>query len=169
MNNLARKEAPVARRLNVKPLIPPALRRLIGKLQKNYSFFSEMEEEEVRGFLSSCKQKTYIGGQRIFNQGEPASHFYMLVSGEVSIVVRSHESDTEVARLDPGEIFGEMALLENIPRTASAVTVEESVLFSIPTKMLASRAPLLAYKVLRNITQQLSAKLRGANEQLQIS
>ena len=170
MDNLARKEFveqddSEAFKLHLQPVLPARVRRLIEKLRSNYTFFSDMEEKEISDFLCMCKQEHYIREQKIFSQGEMASYFYLLVSGKVAILI----DGTEVARLEAGEIFGEMALLEDIPRTATALTLEESILFSVPIKVLNKRLPILAYKVLLSVTQQLSAKLREANELLSIS
>jgi CRP-like cAMP-binding protein len=152
------------RSLNISPAIPENLLRLIAKLQKNYHFFSDMSEFEVSDFLKMCKQETYEEGQKIFSEGDSADHFYLLVSGEIIISIK----ENEVARLEAGEVFGEMALLEEIPRTASASAASHSVLFFIPVKALSTKLPALAYKVLLGVAHQMSARLREANEHFKI-
>lgn len=152
------------RDVKFRPAISPQLERLIRKLQKNYHFFEDMTEDEVSDFLRMCKQETYEDGEKIFSIGDSADHFYLLVSGEVAITIK----ESEVARLEPGEIFGEMALLENIPRTATAESNGHSVLFFIPVTALSKNLPKLAYKVLRSVAEQLSARLREANEHIMI-
>ncbi len=152
------------RDFKVQPVIPTDLLRLIQKLQQNYAFFSEMSEVEVNDFLKMCKQESHKEEQKIFSEGDNADHFYLLVSGEVSISIKG----SEVARLEPGEIFGEMALLEEIPRTATVTAVKQSVLFFIPVKALSTKLPSLAYKVLLGVAQQMSARLRKTNEHLKI-
>ena len=153
-----------ARTMEFRPAIPEQLLRLIKKLQRNYHFFSEMTEDEVSDFLRMCKQESYKEEQKIFSEGDEADHFYLLVSGEVSISIKG----SEVARLEPGEIFGEMALLEDIPRTATVSAVKHSVLFFIPVKALSTKLPALAHKVLLCVVQQMSARLREANEHIRI-
>ena len=155
---------PQARPLKIRPAISPQLHSLIHKLQKNYHFFSDMTEDEVSEFLRMCKQETYKEGKKIFSEGDSADHFYLLVSGEISIII----NEKEVARLEPGEVFGEMALLENIPRSATAVSAVHSVLFFIPVKALSQRLPALAYKVLLGVAEQMSARLREANEHIAV-
>ncbi len=153
-----------ARSFTVRPAIPENLLRLIRKLQKNYHFFSDMSEEEISDFLKMCKQETYEEGQNIFSEGDSADHFYLLVSGEIIISIKTNE----VARLEAGEVFGEMALLEEIPRTATASAASHSVLFYIPVNALSTKLPFLAYKVLLGVAHQMSARLREANEHFKI-
>ncbi len=158
------EEPSQVRELKIQEAIPEALLRLIHKLQKNYHFFSDMSEEEVSIFLRMCKQEAYDEGNKIFSEGDSADHFYLMVSGEIIISIKGEE----VTRLEAGEVFGEMALLESIPRTATATAGQHSVLFYIPVKALSSNMPSLAYKVLLGVAEQMSARLREATEHIKI-
>jgi len=140
-------------------------RHLVQKLQMNYHFFSEMTGEEIAAFLRLCKQVAFEKGQSIFRQGESAKDFYLVISGEVSITIQ----DREVARLGPGHVFGEMSLLERIPRTASAAAAEPVRLFAISASVMSEKTPNLAYKVLLGVAQEMSEKLRESNAHLEAS
>ncbi|MEK6709088.1 MAG: cyclic nucleotide-binding domain-containing protein [Nitrospinota bacterium] len=139
-----------------------AQRHIIRKLQANYAFFSAMTEKEMAAFLRLCKQVAYEKGQAIFHQGESAQDFYLVISGEVVITLR----DRELARLGPGRIFGEMSLLESLPRTASAAAAAAVRAFTIPAAVMSEKTPALAYKVLRGVALQMSEKLRETNAHL---
>ncbi|HBK80315.1 MAG TPA: hypothetical protein DDZ83_11725 [Nitrospinae bacterium] len=67
-----------------------------------------------RRIASLCKKESYEADQVVFREGDIADHFYLVLSGEIAITI----GETEVARMELGQIFGEMALLEHIPRTA---------------------------------------------------
>ncbi len=70
---------------------------------------------------NSISPKTYAAGETIFREGDPGDKIYIVKSGEVEIVRQDKEKgETIVARLRDGEYFGEMALLTNAPRNASA-------------------------------------------------
>lgn len=140
-------------------VIPPELLALINKLQTNYSFFSDMEEKEVGQFLKLCHRKNFKAGDEIFDEGDSGDDFYLVVSGEIAIRV----GGKEVARMGQGAVFGEMAMLDNAKRTASAVATQPSLLFSITRNILSSRMPKFANKVTISIARQLSDKLRDAN------
>ena len=98
--------------------------------------------------------------QVVFREGDIADHFYLVLSGEIAITI----GETEVARMELGQIFGEMALLDDAKRTASAMVSETSLLFSISRTILHSKMPTSANKVMSSIARQLSEKLRDANQ-----
>lgn len=139
--------------------IPPELLALINKLQTNYPFFSEMGDKEVGQFLKLCKQENFKEGDIIFREGDSGNDFYLIVSGEISIQVE----ENEVARIKQGQIFGEMAMLDDATRTASAIAAGPSLVFSITRDILGSKMPKFANKVIVSIARQLSDKLREAN------
>jgi CRP-like cAMP-binding protein len=132
---------------------------LIEKLRANYRFFSDMAEAEIVAFLRLCRQVGYDEGQGIFRQGDSAKDFFLVISGEVVISIR----EREMARLGPGHVFGEMSLLERIPRTASAAAAKPTRVFAVPAAVMSEQAPLLAYKVLLGIAQEMSERLRVLN------
>ena len=142
--------------------LPESMRRLIGKIQENYHFFAGMEDWEIAQFLKLCRRDTHEKEHRIFGKGETGECFYLIVSGEIIIRL----DDTELARLGPGEIFGEMAMLDDIKRTATAVAGETSTLFTIDRTVLTNKMPALALKVITGIAKQLSERLQEADKKL---
>ena len=141
------------------------MQRLIGKLQKNYSFFSDMDEIEISKFLRMCRQESYEPGDIIFSEGDEAKDFFLVVLGEVKISI----AGDEVAALKAGEIFGEMAILEDIPRTATAEAGGIVIVLSVAVEILTAKMPILANKALLSVARQMSARLRGANEKAKMS
>lgn len=65
--------------------------------------------------------RTFGNGDVIFGEGSVGKHMYVVVSGCVRIVNKTEGDDVVVASLGKGEIFGEMALVDSLPRSASAV------------------------------------------------
>ena len=70
----------------------------------------------------------------------------------------------DVACLGPGQLFGEMGILDSSPRSATVLASEKTVLFSITRNVLTSKLPILSNKILVGIAKQLAEKVRKANE-----
>ena len=64
--------------------------------------------------------KTYAGGEIIFREGDKGEMMYVIQAGKVSIVKNTPTGDLILATLDSGDIFGEMALFDKMPRSATA-------------------------------------------------
>src|SRR5215472_12149715 len=78
--------------------------------------------------------KEFAKGSVLFREGEPGKEMFVLQSGKVSIFKRVRDVDKVLATLGPGEFFGEMAIISNKPRNASAVVVEDARLLVIDPK-----------------------------------
>ncbi len=136
--------------------------RYIADLKENYFFFADMRDDEIYQFLRLCERETFKKGETIFDEGDEASTFFLILSGEIVIESWEHE----FSRLGSGQIFGEMGILEHVPRIAAARASEDAVVFSVSRDVLASKLPTLGFKIACNIALQLSNKLRIADEAL---
>jgi len=104
-------------------------------------------------------------GKTIFTEGSTGADLFLLLAGKV----RVHRGGADLAVLGPGEFFGEMALIDQAPRSASISTVEEALLLRLERKTfftLIRRESELAKKVLWNMLQILSTRLRTTNQDL---
>ena len=77
------------------------------------------------------ERKTYAEGRTIFREGDEGSCAYLIQSGAIDIVRDSGDTKVILGHLEAGAIFGEMALIDNAPRMASAVTAEPTTLVLI--------------------------------------
>lgn len=90
---------------------------------------ADLDRKTIKRLAEQGKQRTYEAGQHIVNQGDPASAIYFLLHGRVRV---EHEADGEttvLGELVPHAFFGELALIEQTPRTASVIAVEETTCF----------------------------------------
>jgi len=69
--------------------------------------------------------RSFGSGEVIFEEGSVGKHMYVVVSGRVDIRKKTGDRDAVVATLGKGELFGEMALVDNLPRSAAAVALED--------------------------------------------
>ena len=80
---------------------------------------------------SSEVRRTYSSGKILFEENDPGSRMYVIRSGQIRIYRRVGKDEVELATLGAGDFFGEMALLEGLPRSANAQVVEECELIEV--------------------------------------
>ena len=105
-------------------------------------------------FRHSTDTVVFAAGQTIFNEGEPGDVAYGIQNGEVDIVLRGKVVDTE----GPGSIFGEMALIDSLPRSASAIARTDCTLVRIDEKRftaLVERTPYFSLHVMKLMAERL--------------
>jgi EAL domain-containing protein (putative c-di-GMP-specific phosphodiesterase class I) len=98
-------------------------------------------------------------GQRIFSQGDAADCAYIIERGRVAVLVAGGGRETKIAERGPGDLFGEMAIIDSMPRTASVQALEECVLLQL-TKLQIARRVEAADPVVRLILDVLLARFR---------
>ena len=108
----------------------------------------------------------FDNGQVLFHEGDDGDDMYIIQSGRVAIKKKVKDGDTTLAVLEKGDFFGEMAILERLPRSASAEVVEEGDLIVISGEMFGDMIkanPEIAVRMLR----KQSIRLRETNKQLE--
>jgi CRP-like cAMP-binding protein len=108
----------------------------------------------------------FDNGQVLFHEGDDGDDMYIIQSGRVAIKKKVKDGDTTLAVLEKGDFFGEMAILERLPRSASAEVIEEGDLIVISGEMFGDMIkanPEIAVRMLR----KQSIRLRETNRQLE--
>lgn len=110
--------------------------------------------------------KRFPKGTVLFNEGDEGEEMYIIRSGQVAIKKRVPHGEVVVALLEKGDFFGEMALLERIPRTAGAEMVEDGNLIVIGSDIFGDMVksnPEIAVRMLR----KYSLRLRETTKQIE--
>ncbi len=100
--------------------------------------------------------KRYPAGTEIMHEGEPRTHMFYLHKGKAAVVVKDHE----VEEVDAGGIFGEMAMIDYGPRSASVIAKSDCEAVPIDEKlflMLIRQTPFFAIDVMRTLVRRLRA------------
>jgi CRP-like cAMP-binding protein len=97
----------------------------LERFKANSKLFSLMDEAGTRRLADIARSVEFTPAAEVISEGEIGSSFYLIVTGGVRVTVDSLEGPKEVARLGPGAFFGEMAVLNNEPRTASVMAIGE--------------------------------------------
>jgi signal transduction histidine kinase len=123
------------------------------------SLFSQLKPKELKALRQVAQEKKFSGGQEVFKEGDTGDGVYVVKEGQVQISGLVGENVRHVfSEVKPGEIFGEMAVLENKPRSASAVTVGDTTVYFIPRDellKLVESSPGLSLELLREISNRL--------------
>jgi len=109
--------------------------------------------------------RDFPAGAVIFEEGDPGSRMYVIQSGEVRILKRVGPREITLARLGAGEAFGEMALLEGQPRSATAIVEAPARILEIDEVAFADLVRNNGEIALR-LLRRLSARLRESNRQI---
>lgn len=132
--------------------------------------FSDLKDREMKKVLRLVHERSYQPGEIIFREGEPGAGMYIIKSGAVSIVVRvPGGGERQLALLTSKQFFGEMALLEDVPRSATSVAVERTALlgfFEPDLEGLIERDSQLGSRILWKLARLMAARLRATNEAL---
>jgi CRP/FNR family transcriptional regulator/CRP/FNR family cyclic AMP-dependent transcriptional regulator len=99
---------------------------------RNVPFFARLSDQELEVLADSLGKRTFGKGMIIFHKGNPGQTLYIIEAGKVRIFILS-ESGQEISVnvYGPGDVFGELALLDGLPRSAGAVAVEKTVTLTL--------------------------------------
>lgn len=132
--------------------------------------FSKLTWQEIRTIEQNIHIRNYGPNESVFKQGDPGSGMYIIVHGTVGIYLEiPNQESQKLAELAEGDFFGEIALLDESPRSAAAVAIENSMIigFYRPDLMnLLKIKPSLGGKILLALSGVLATRLRATDEEL---
>jgi CRP/FNR family transcriptional regulator, cyclic AMP receptor protein len=110
--------------------VPPYPEKL--RLMKSIVLLKDMPERTIQALAEFLKPRRFATGAVIFKEGGRGMSMYFVASGRVRIYKRTASgSSTQLAIVGPGYFFGEMALVDEVPRSASAAAAEPCLLFEL--------------------------------------
>ncbi len=137
---------------------------------KGIQLFSGLKQPALELIARISHEENHKKGSKIFRHGEPGEKLYLILEGKVRI---SREvpgmGEEALAVLGPGQMFGEMALLDESPRSADANVHETCRLLAVPRDGFDDLLFInkdLAYEVLWSIVRLLVTRLRETNDKL---
>jgi CRP/FNR family transcriptional regulator, cyclic AMP receptor protein len=137
---------------------------------KALPLFRDLAENELAEVAPLFFEKTYAKNSTLFVEGMTGEILYVIRKGSVNILKKvANNQEVVLAGLKEGEFLGEMSLIDNRPRTATAKVAEESVLLVMTKKAfttLLEKHPGTALKILLVFLRIANDRLRKANESI---
>jgi CRP/FNR family cyclic AMP-dependent transcriptional regulator len=132
--------------------------------------FSGLPAAHLRRVVDIGVEEQYRSSATIFSEGEPGDKFYLVIEGAVRISrIVPGMGEEALAVLRPGNYFGEMSLIDDAPRSATAMCHEKCRLFVVNRRDLEDLLFVdrdLAYELLWNWVRTLSRRLRATNDKM---
>lgn len=146
--------------------VPETTEQTATELLRSVPLFADLEEGELERFSQVAVPRSFPAGTRVFHEGDSSDACYIVSEGSFR-VTREHSDGRAItlATLGPGEIFGELAMLDGDTRSASAESITDGTLLALPAndvRSLLGRNPEIALKLVAGLVR----RLRAANMRL---
>jgi signal transduction histidine kinase len=131
---------------------------LILEELRQIPLFADLSEEDLEQLYRMAETVSIPAGQLVLQEGDQGDSLYVVLTGELEVTKRQGSQDILLAVYMPGQFFGEMALLEQAPRSASVRTLQESRLLVISQaafQTLLTCSPSAPLKILHTVTSRL--------------
>src|SRR5256886_16043826 len=126
---------------------------------KTSKLFGGMVAAELEALEHTAQVRVYKAGRNVFQEGDPGDGLYLILEGKVQITcLLGQDQRIVLSRLDDGDFFGEMAVLDNQPRSATATAeTDTKVYFILRDDLLKvlERSPSLAASLVKEFSQRM--------------
>jgi CRP/FNR family transcriptional regulator, cyclic AMP receptor protein len=143
----------------------PELDRI--KFLKTVPFFNELLDRQLKAVSGILFERRYEIDELIFEEGQPGAALFLILDGSVAIEMHRENHATTLAILERGAFFGEMALLDETPRSANARCLERThtlALYRNDLSQLIQRDPQTACQIYRALARMVGDRLRSTNQ-----
>jgi CRP-like cAMP-binding protein len=122
--------------------------------------FSTLDKKELKALAEGCQERTYLAGSTIIAQGDSGVGAYIITQGTVRITreVNPDRAEEDLGTVSAGHILGEMALLDDLPRSATVTAIDDVTALLIPVwefRSFLRNNPDVAIKLLTSISRRL--------------
>ncbi|MCU1399496.1 MAG: putative Crp family transcriptional regulator [Acidimicrobiales bacterium] len=130
-------------------------------------FFADASREELLSVLETSTEHELVRGDVLFHEGDEPDALYVVLTGRIAVAIANpiDNRETMVGLMTPGDLFGEMAMLDHGARSANARALETSKVLAIPyagVLTMFNGNPALLW----GVTRLLAGRLRETNEAL---
>jgi CRP/FNR family cyclic AMP-dependent transcriptional regulator len=134
---------------------------------QQFALFSGLGHDELSALVRLTDTVTFSKGAKIIQAGEEGHCLYLLLTGTAVVQAPPPDGKVELATLKVGDFFGEISLVDEGPRSADVVALEDCELLRVTRTtigVLAGLQPAAAVQILSSIGRELVQRLRTANQ-----
>jgi signal transduction histidine kinase len=121
--------------------------------------FQDLDPAALKELRGIARERSFPAGTRIFTENDPGDGVYIIRDGQVEIAhLVGDRALCVFSKFGPGDFFGEMAVIDDLPRSATTTAVKDTKVYFIPRAEMSSllqRSPELSFKLTREISQRL--------------
>ena len=139
------------------------------ELLKGVPIFSKVEPAKLKLLAFTSERINFAAGQEVCHQGDPGDTMYVILGGTADVLIDTESGQITVAEMKKNGFFGEIAILCDVPRTATIKARDPLSTLKISKDMfyrLVAEFPQMAVEVMRELAHRLedtNQKLRAAN------
>lgn len=143
----------------------------LQNILKSVKLFASINKKQLDKLVKHTHLRHYKAGDIIFKEKDPGLGMYIISTGGVKVISNNNilGKETILAELEPGDFFGELALVDEVPRSATTVATKDSQLiafFRPDLLSLCNMDPVLGNKLLMELSKVIALRLRKTNEEL---
>jgi CRP/FNR family cyclic AMP-dependent transcriptional regulator len=142
---------------------PAVNREILERLRKVY-LFSAFTDQDLLRLLRICALRQFIANQYVFREGEPGKSMFVLISGQIEIRLTRDGAERTLNKMNPGDCFGEMAILDAAPRSADAYCLSPCMMIEVKAETIHKDDDPIALKLVRQIAILLAQKIRKLSQ-----
>jgi signal transduction histidine kinase len=124
---------------------------------RDLPYFAGLPEQLIQAVSERSNLLVFAPGEIIIEEGSDSEEMYIVVEGMLIVTKLTENRDVELARLGPGQVVGEIALLDNAPRTATVKAIESSKVIEVPVDAFENLLgdPTVVRRLFRTVTERL--------------
>ncbi len=135
-----------------------------AEILRGLPYFADLSDDLIENVCELSEQINLESGDVIIEEGSESEEMYVVAEGELVVTKLSGGKEVELARINPGEVVGEIALLDEAPRTATVAASAKTLAIRIPVS--AFEALLGDPRVVRRMFRTVTSRLRGIEDTL---
>lgn len=140
----------------------------IKEILENTSLFNGLDDEALEKIAEASKVDEFKKGDKVVKEGDEGDTLMILGEGTLEVYQQVSKHDVKIGCLEKGAFFGEMALLDNVPRSATIMSKTDSKIIAISqesiNELLMNEKGVAYIPIIVNIARGISEKLRKCDE-----